>query len=488
MGFFANSSQSQNPSTNLPDIIKKVDKSVFIIHTFNNNNEPLSQGSGFFINENGIGITNFHVLQGANSATIKTISGNTSTIKLVIDYDEKIDIVKFQIDNQNGKKTPYLAIAQKKPKIGESIFNISNPLGLEQTVSNGIVSAYREIPPYGNLIQITAPISEGSSGSPILNNSGEVIGIATLGSKRGQNLNFAVPYSEINMLKRTLNVKINELGTNRFSTTIYKNAENEYLNGNLAAGLKYLNEELEKNPTNHLALNLKGRILTDLGDYIKAIECLYYAVNLDSTAKDYQNNFGIANAKYGYSVNGDYDSFITAMVAYSKAIDIDPTYTLAYLNRAFSIYNNTYRLDEPIIDPNNIYKAITDLNTAISIDPDYASAYSLRATIKYKLKDNWAALADIDNAILINKDNYEFFFTRGEIKSFGINDYGSAISDFDIALTLTNIPKQQADILGLRSITNMMLGNKIDACYDAKKAYQLEKSKTYSELISKVCN
>ena len=78
MGFFANSSQSQNPSTNLPDIIKKVDKSVFIIHTFNNNNEPLSQGSGFFINENGIGITNFHVLQGANSATIKTISGNTS--------------------------------------------------------------------------------------------------------------------------------------------------------------------------------------------------------------------------------------------------------------------------------------------------------------------------------------------------------------------------------------------------------------------------
>jgi len=471
----------------LTDVIKKTESSVFIIYTFDKKNELLSQGSGFFVSENGVGITNYHVLEGASTAMIKLKNGEKYPIKKVIDYDEKIDIVKFQIENPENKSIPFLSITKSYPKIGENIFNIGNPLGLEQTVSNGIISSFREIPPHGNLIQITAPISEGSSGSPVFNLKGQVIGIATMGFKRGQNLNFALSYKEIVNLNKNLNKNISDLGKNVLETITYEKAKAEYIEGNLPSALILLKEELNINGTNHLALNLKGRIETDLEDYESAIESLFYAVSLDSTSKDYLNNFGIANAKFGYNNSGDFDSFKTAMIAYRKALEIDRNYEIGYLNKAYLIFNNIFNVEKPSIDTKYIYEALEDLNKAVAINSEYASAYALRASIKFKLKDNWAALEDISKAILIENDNYEFYFTRGEIKCFGINDYPNAIFDFDKALTLTSMVKKQADILGLRCIAKSLYGLKNDACSDAKKAFQLDPNPLYSDLIKDLC-
>src|SRR5207248_11758035 len=84
---------------------------------------------------------------------------------------------------------------------GESFVVIGNPYGLEGSVSNGIVSAVRQISGYGKIIQITASISPGSSGSPVVNMLGQVIGVATLQAAEGQNLNFAVPAERISQLK-----------------------------------------------------------------------------------------------------------------------------------------------------------------------------------------------------------------------------------------------------------------------------------------------
>ncbi len=96
-----------------------------------------------------------------------------------------------------------LPIVRAVPQEGESIFVIGNPFGLEGSVSNGIVSAVREISGYGRIIQITASISPGSSGSPVVNMAGQVIGIATLQAAEGQNLNFAIPAERIAQLKIT---------------------------------------------------------------------------------------------------------------------------------------------------------------------------------------------------------------------------------------------------------------------------------------------
>jgi serine protease Do len=486
---FTSSCFSQQNIKSLDQVVKKVENAVFIVYTFDKNNRPIAQGSGFFIQSSGIGITNFHVLNGSSSAIIKTKNGEKYTIASVLDFDSKTDLVKFRVDNLMQKSLPTISVSSSLPKRGENIFNISNPLGLEQTISSGIVSSIREISPYGTLIQITAPISEGSSGSPILNEKGEVVGVATMGFKQGQNLNFAVSTKQVADLKNNLNKQISFISKNPLATENYENAKKEYIQGNSQNALYYLEKELNSNKYNHLALNLKGRIQTDNEDYVGAIESLFYAIRLDSLEKDYQNNFGIANAKYGYSLKGDFDSYMTAFIAYTIAIKLDPKYELAYFNKAFLIYNNIYSksLKEPVIEKNNIYDALELVNKAIELNPEYSNAYCLRARIKFELKDNWSALSDIDKAILIDNQEEEFYFFRGEVKSFGLKDYTNAILDFNEALNLSTKDKMKADILGLRCITKALLNDYQGACNDATLAYQLHQDDLYLDLKKQTC-
>jgi S1-C subfamily serine protease len=94
-----------------------------------------------------------------------------------------------------------IKISSNLPKIGDDIMVAGSPQGLEGTISKGIISSIRKFDPYDyELIQISAPISEGSSGGPVVNSSGELIGISVSGMKEGQNLNFAVPVKYISHL------------------------------------------------------------------------------------------------------------------------------------------------------------------------------------------------------------------------------------------------------------------------------------------------
>ena len=480
---------SQTASIDLSSLVKKVENSVFIIYTFNKDNQPISQGSGFFINSTGIGVTNYHVLSGCSSAIIKTKSGKKIKIKSILDFDKQTDLVKFKIENTEGKIIQSVALTNIIPKRGGNIFNIGNPLGLEQTVSSGIISSIREITPYGDLIQITAPISQGSSGSPIFNLKGEVIGVATMGLARGQNLNFAVPTKQINKLNRSLNKQLFELDKSILLTENYEKANEEYVAGNIEQALQYLNKELIINPKNHLALNLKGNIQLESEDYEGAIESLFYASRLDTTNAVYLTNFGLANAKYGYSLKGDLNSFQAAYVSYSKALEIDPKYEIAYVNKAWLIYNNinSKKLIKPILSEDRIYEALENLNNCIELNQYNSRAYSLRAEIKFKLKDTWNSLKDIDKAISFDDENFDFYMVRAEIKCIGLNDCNSAIKDLNIAYDKAIENKSKADVLGLRSIAKNRLGLTKEACEDAKIAYRVSNDKTYKKLIETVC-
>jgi S1-C subfamily serine protease len=95
------------------------------------------------------------------------------------------------------EKVDPLPVSPAPPRVGEKVVVIGTPLGLAQTVSDGIVSAIREVPGFGKIIQMTAPISPGSSGSPVLNMKGEVVGVVTFLLVAGQNLNFAIPGDRI---------------------------------------------------------------------------------------------------------------------------------------------------------------------------------------------------------------------------------------------------------------------------------------------------
>ncbi len=484
-----NSVYCQPGFSTLTQKVKEVENAIFIIYTFDKKNNPISQGSGFFINSSGIGVTNFHVLSGCSTAFVKTKKGEQFYIETVVDFDNKSDLVKFKINNAKGKILPALNVSIALPKIGESIFNIGNPLGLEQTVSSGIVSSIREISPYGNLIQITAPISEGSSGSPVLNLKGEVIGIATMGYARGQNLNFAVSALKLRELNKSISCPLGDLNKNPLETDNYKKALEEYFTGNNLEAINLLTKEINLNSGNHLAFALKGQIGIDSEVYENAIENFFYAIKLDKSNKEYLNSFGIANAKYGYNLGGDTTSFSTAYNAYSEAIEIDDKYYPAYKNKALLIYNYLFstKISQRIIGKENVYEALKLINKTIEINPVFASAYRLRGEIKNKLNDSWAALADIDKAIELDNSDYENYFFRGELKCFGLKDYSNSIHDLNMAFDLAIKNNAKADIVAMRSIVNSLSGSKAKACEDARKAYDLGKSQFYLELLNRLC-
>jgi S1-C subfamily serine protease len=167
--------------------------------------QPLSMGSGFFVGAELIA-TNLHVLEGASYARVKGLghSAFVST-EVVAATDELNDLVILRVP---GLEAPALPIAKEEASVGDTVYAIGNPEGLEGTFSQGIISAQRKLDET-SLYQITAPLSPGSSGGPVINESGFVIGVAVATLTEGQNLNFAVPSDALrHLLTRLTNLML----------------------------------------------------------------------------------------------------------------------------------------------------------------------------------------------------------------------------------------------------------------------------------------
>ena len=176
-------------------IAANVSPSVVTIIVYEYNGKLKHIGSGFFYNKRGDIVTNSHVLASNTRAEIKIISGEKYPVGAIIERDETKDYVKAQ--THIPKESPFLKIADHHPAVGDKIMVAGSPMGLEQTITEGIVSALRSLPGKGNVMQISAPVSPGSSGGPVLNMAGEVVGIASFQIIQGQNLNFVVPVETI---------------------------------------------------------------------------------------------------------------------------------------------------------------------------------------------------------------------------------------------------------------------------------------------------
>jgi hypothetical protein len=149
------------------------------------------QGSGFLVDGEGRLLTNHHVIRGAQSIRIKLSSGDLYDAASILATDERRDIAVLQIA---GFGLPALPLGNSDSvRVGSPVVLIGSPMGLENTVTTGIVSGRRQEPEGFQLLQISAPASRGSSGGPVLSRRGEVVGIASSQLQAGQNLNFAVP-------------------------------------------------------------------------------------------------------------------------------------------------------------------------------------------------------------------------------------------------------------------------------------------------------
>jgi len=198
--------------TDLSDLVQANKPSVVFITTYDLNSKPLATGSGFFISGNNI-VTNYHVIEDCNTAKIKTSDGNYYKVKGVIAADRDWDIAMLEVELPKSKKINPLKLANKYPKEGERIFVIGNPQGIEQNVSDGIISSIQIREGYGKMIYFSAPISPGSSGGPVMNMRGEVIGVASAYNKLAQNLNIDVPYERVELLQPGELISLNDFNS-----------------------------------------------------------------------------------------------------------------------------------------------------------------------------------------------------------------------------------------------------------------------------------
>jgi hypothetical protein len=147
-------------------------------------------GTGFVVRKDGWIATNVHVIVGASELVVATPDKHEYPVLDVLAVDRDHDLALLRIDADLAA----LVLGDSDAvRAGDSVVAIGHPLGLEDTVSNGLVSAVRVIDPTLTVLQISAPIAPGSSGGPLFSDHGEVIGVATAYSTKGQNLNFGVP-------------------------------------------------------------------------------------------------------------------------------------------------------------------------------------------------------------------------------------------------------------------------------------------------------
>ncbi|HEY6803524.1 MAG TPA: S1C family serine protease [Pyrinomonadaceae bacterium] len=160
-----------------------------------------SLGSGFFITPDTI-VTNYHVVKDMIRGEARTVLGGRAKRIWQISvrgFDEDSDLALLRVSVNEAEKMLVLSLAKNLTVVGDTIYAFGNPEGLAGTISPGIVSGLRSFKS-GKRIQITAPISPGSSGGPVVNTRGEVIGIAVGSLTEGQNLNFAIPASLLGAL------------------------------------------------------------------------------------------------------------------------------------------------------------------------------------------------------------------------------------------------------------------------------------------------
>src|SRR4029453_8748793 len=234
--------------------------------------------------------------------------------------DAEGDIAVLKIDAPATYIRP-LPLDKTSPQEGESVVVIGNPLGLEGSVTNGIVSAVRDIPTFGRIIQITAPISSGSSGSPVVNMQGQVIGIATLQITGGQSVNFAIPSERISQLQATTPMSLSDLvvaaGRNKRARAVqfFRDGLSFLSKDDCEKALPYFETAVESDSKYAEAWAEPGFCNEKLGRHAEAIEASKKAVSLRPSA---ESHFNIGLASYYLK------QYREAVENYRQAIRIDP--------------------------------------------------------------------------------------------------------------------------------------------------------------------
>ena len=316
---------------NLPALVKKVKPTVVAIATYDANGEALMTGSGFFLRPGQV-VTNLHVVRGAVRAEIKTLDGKGKIFPvngtLAVDEEGDLALLSVEMPLERARSSE---LADDLPDEGDSIFVIGNPLKLEGSVSDGIVSAVREVPNSYRIIQITAPISHGNSGSPVFNMKGQVLGVVTIKVTNGQNINLAIAAARVAQLTAGKLQPLSELnakGKNDVAETLYRSGLDSLWLGNYDNALGYFENAANKNPKRAEAWVQVGFCKVKQGKAQEAIRAYQQALQLKPMDAEIHNKLGDA---YYYS-----GRLREAIESYTQAAQLRPDSAETFYNLAIA--------------------------------------------------------------------------------------------------------------------------------------------------------
>jgi hypothetical protein len=174
-------------------MVKKVRSGVVTINVYNEKMTLTESGNGFFINRSGEIISNYHVFKDAHYSEIITARGTKYPIERIVAENPYKDLIKVRVNIPPNRIAP-LSLRASELRLKEPVFVISRAQGVKCRVTNGVVTSIRGNSVQGNddMLQITAPLSSGSSGSPVFDLNGQVVGVATAYWRTGRKFNFAV--------------------------------------------------------------------------------------------------------------------------------------------------------------------------------------------------------------------------------------------------------------------------------------------------------
>jgi len=356
-------------------------------------NFSVMQGSGFFISRDGLLVTNYHVIRGADFASILRDDNTTLFVEGIVAADKDADLALLKI---NVADVPFLRIAPDTlPKIGTTVYAIGNPEGLTNTLSEGLISGLRNRANHLVAIQTSAAISHGSSGGPLLTADGMVVGVTSAMAVDGQNLNFAVPASQVRQLMGTKGefqklatagaAPLDSSQTQEFAAVWSALDQRKYLAASRL--LQGMRAEQQNNPLYWIA---SGFLHNELYNSALAIDAFKAALRINPDLEPAW--FGLGEA-YRHARRN-----VEAIDAFKSAAKLKPHDTRAYVgagyaagdmmdvNRSIEFFERAkeFSPDDPepyayggilYLQQKQYDHAIESCQKSISLKPDYAYGY-----------------------------------------------------------------------------------------------------------------
>jgi len=324
-------SPAPSASQSVSEVVRRVGPAVATLLALDEKGKTISQASGFFLAPDKLA-TARHAMIGASGGRVRLADGHEVPVAGVLGESRDHDLLVLSVPEHAGNGTAaFLSLAKEPARQGDRILVIGSPFGLEHTVSDGLVSSFQELPGLGTMLQLSAPVSPGSSGGPVLNLRGEVVGIVSGQRRTGQNLNFAVPVARLRSVKLGTATPVPAWSKAARSAEPKPEAEAEYWKGadalkrrDARTALSHFVAARRIDPGFAHAWHMESVLLMGTGRNAEALKAGREAVRLDPDRPLYLTNLGIALGFAGKPKE--------QLAAYQKALRLDLDFGPALFN------------------------------------------------------------------------------------------------------------------------------------------------------------